>query len=82
MQHKTVSCHISRGLETEEIRQEVLEVMVWPPQILDFNITKSVWDYMQTDLRKPTSTEDLWLVLQDVWNNLSQVPSKTMCKCT
>ena len=82
MQHKTVSCHISRGLETEEIRQEVLEVMVWPPQILDFNITKSVWDYMQTDLRKPTSTEDLWLVFEGTWLRLFQTSCRTMCKCT
>ena len=52
--------------------RKVLEVMVWPPQSPDLNIIESVWDYMkrQKDLRKPTSTEDLWLVLQDVWNNL------------
>ncbi|KAK1800821.1 hypothetical protein P4O66_006005, partial [Electrophorus voltai] len=37
--------------------QEVLEVMVWPPQSPDLNI-ESVWDYMkrQKDLRNPTST--------------------------
>lgn len=52
--------------------QEVLAVKVWPPQSPDLNIIESVWDYMRRrrDLRKPTSTEDLWLVLQDVWNNL------------
>ncbi|KAK1804887.1 hypothetical protein P4O66_019256, partial [Electrophorus voltai] len=40
--------------------QDVLEVMVWPPQSPDLNI-KSVWDHMkrQKDLRKSTSTEDL-----------------------
>ena len=52
--------------------QGVLEVMVWPPQSPDLNIIESVWDSMkrQKDLRQPTSTGDLWLVLQGVWNKL------------
>ena len=52
--------------------QEVLEVMVWPPQSPDLNIIEFVWDSMkrQKYLRQPSSTGDLWLVLQDVWNNL------------
>ncbi|XP_063334838.1 G-protein coupled receptor-associated protein LMBRD2-like isoform X2 [Pelmatolapia mariae] len=51
--------------------QEVLEVMVRPPQSSDLNIIECVWDYMkrQKGLRKPVSTENLWLVLQDLWNN-------------
>ena len=46
--------------------------MVWPPRSPDLNIIKSVWDYMkrETQLRLPKSTEELWLVLQDVWANL------------
>ena len=62
---------IKNYLQRKE-EQKVLEVMGWPPQSPDLNILESVWDYMkrQKDLRKPTSTEHLWLVLQDVWNNL------------
>ncbi|MEQ2160387.1 hypothetical protein GOODEAATRI_033293 [Goodea atripinnis] len=40
------------------------------PQSPDLNIMECVWDYMKKrDVRKPTSTEDLWLVLKDVWSN-------------
>src|SRR4029434_6967919 len=62
---------IKNYLQRKE-EQKVLEVMVWPPQSPDLNIIESVWDYMkrQKDMREPTPTEDLWLVLQDVWNNL------------
>ena len=62
---------IQNYLQRKE-EQGVLEVMVWPPQSPDLNIIESVWDSMkrQKDLRQPTSTGDLWLVLQDVWNNL------------
>ena len=62
---------IKNYLQCKE-EQEVLEVMAWPPQSPDLSIIESVWDNMkrQKDLRKPTSTEDLWLLLQDVWNNL------------
>ncbi|XP_063336344.1 G-protein coupled receptor-associated protein LMBRD2B-like [Pelmatolapia mariae] len=43
--------------------QEVLEVMVRPPQSSDLNIIECVWDYMkrQKGLRKPVSTENLCL---------------------
>ena len=73
---------IKNYLQRKE-EQEVLEVMAWPPQSPDLSIIECVLGNMkrQKDLRKPTSTEDLWLVLQDVWNNLP-VPSKTLCKCT
>ena len=55
--------------------------MIWPPQSSDLNIIKSVRDYIkrQKDLRKPTSTEDLWLVLQDVWNNLPAQFLQKLC---
>ena len=61
---------IKNYLQRKE-EQEVLEVMVWPPQSPDLNIMESVWDYMkrQKDLSQPTSTEHLWFVLQHVWNN-------------
>ena len=38
-------------------------------------------DYMkrQKDLRNPKSTEDLWLVLQDVWNNLPAEFLQKLC---
>lgn len=71
---------IKNYLQRKE-EQEVLEVMVWPPQSPDLNIIESVWDFMkrQKDLRKPTSTEDLWLVLQDVWNNLPAEFLQKLC---
>ena len=71
---------IKNYLQRKE-EQEVLEVMVWPPQSPDLNIIESVWDYMkrQKDLRKPTSTEHLWLVLQDVWNNLPAEFLQKLC---
>lgn len=55
--------------------------MVWPSQSPDLNIIDSVWDYMKRpkDLRKPTSTDDLWLVLQVVWNNLPAVFLQKLC---
>ena len=55
--------------------------MAWPPQSPDLNIIESVWDNMkrQKDLRKPTSTEDLWLVIQDVWNNLPAEFLQKLC---
>lgn len=48
----------------------LLEVMA--TQSTDLNISQSVWDYMTRpkDWSKPTFTESLSLVLQDVWNNL------------
>ena len=33
----------------------------------------------QKDLRNPKSTEDLWLVLQDVWNNLPAEFLQKLC---
>ena len=53
--------------------QEVLEVMVWPHRAL-ISASSSV-----SDLRKPTSTEDQWLVLQDVWNNLPAELLQKLC---
>jgi transposase len=46
--------------------------MVRPPQSPDLNIIESGWDYMKREkhLRLPKYTEELWLVLQDVWANL------------
>lgn len=62
---------IQNYLQRKEV-QEVLEVMAQPPQSPDLDIIECVWDDMkrQKDVRKPTSTEDLWLVLKDVWNDL------------
>ena len=42
---------------------------------------ESVWDHMkrQKNLRQPTSTEHLWLVLQDVWNNLPAEFLQKLC---
>ena len=37
---------IKKYLQRKE-EQEVLEVMVWPPQSPDLNIMESVWDYMK-----------------------------------
>ena len=71
---------IKNYLQRKE-EQEVLEVMAWPPQSPDLSIIQSVWDNMKRrkDLRKPRSTEDLWLVLQDVWNNLPAEFLQRLC---
>ena len=55
--------------------------MVWPPQSPDLNIIKSVWDYMKREkyLRLPKSTDELWLVLQDVWANLPAEFLQKLC---
>ena len=53
---------IKKDLQCKE-EQEVLEVMVRPPQSSDLNIMESVWDYIkrQKDLRKPISTSLLFM---------------------
>ena len=46
--------------------------MEWPPQSPDLNIIEAVWDYldrMQLE-KQPTTAEELWDVLRDVWNNI------------
>jgi len=75
LQHDNDPKHTAKVIKNYLQRKEeqgVLEVMVWPPQSPDLNIIESVWDYMKRkkQLRLPKSTEELWLVLQDVWANL------------
>ena len=46
--------------------------MKWPPQSPDLNIIKAVWDYLDRKKleKQPTTAEELWDVLRDVWNNI------------
>jgi transposase len=55
--------------------------MEWPPQSPDLDTIKSVWDYMKREkhLRLPKSTEELWLVLQEVWPNLPAEFLQKLC---
>lgn len=43
----------------------IYDVMVWPTLSPNLNIIECVQDYIQAqkDLRKPTSIEDLWLII-------------------
>ncbi|MEQ2242695.1 hypothetical protein ILYODFUR_038667 [Ilyodon furcidens] len=50
------------------------------PQSPDLNIMECVWDYMKKrDVRKTTPTEDLWLVLKDVWSNGAAEVLQKLC---
>lgn len=68
----------------KEIEQEVLEVMIWPPQSPDPNTTESNWLHEETkNLRQITSRlpkiQDLWLVLQDEKPSCTQNPWAFVC---
>ncbi|MBN3274473.1 TCB2 transposase, partial [Polyodon spathula] len=84
LQHDNDPKHTAKVIKNYLQRKEeqgVLEVMVWPPQSPDLNIIKSVWDYIKREkqLRLPKSTEELWLVLQDVWANLPAEFLQKLC---
>ena len=53
---------------------ETLTVLDWPPQSPDLNIIEAVWDYLDRERNKkqPKSTEELWQVLEEAWDNLPQ----------
>lgn len=61
---------IRKNLQSKKL--EFLVVMVRSPQCPDLKIIEHVGECMkrQTDMRKPTLTEDLWLVLLGFWKNL------------
>ncbi|XP_073516540.1 N-acetyllactosaminide beta-1,3-N-acetylglucosaminyltransferase 3-like isoform X1 [Phyllobates terribilis] len=58
------------------------KVMIWPTNSPDLNMIKFVWNYMkrQKDLYRPASTEDLLLILQDIWNNFPSVEMPSLSK--
>ncbi|MEQ2284609.1 hypothetical protein AMECASPLE_023400 [Ameca splendens] len=77
--YQLIKCYVSEPKHAAKViknylqckkEQDLLEVMVWTPQSPHLNIMECV--------RKPTSTEDLWLVLQDVWNNLQKLSTSTV----
>ena len=51
-----------------------LTVLDWPPQSPNLNIIEAVWDYLDRERNKkqPKSTEELWQVLEEAWDNLPQ----------
>lgn len=65
-----IQAKVNKNYLQHKEKQEVLEVMASPHTNPDLNIIECVWDIMNLNLRKPKATKDLWLVLQDVWNNL------------
>ena len=46
--------------------------MTWPPQSPDLNPIELLWDELDRRVRKvcPTSTQHLWNILQQEWNNI------------
>ena len=75
---------IKNYLQRKE-EQEVLEVMVWPPQSPDLNIIESVWDYM----KRQKDFEKAYIHIPSVVSSprcleqpTSRVPSITVCKST
>jgi len=53
----------------------MLKNMFWPPQSPDLNPIELLWDELDRRVRNecPTSKNHLWSILQEAWNNLSQV---------
>jgi hypothetical protein len=53
-----------------------VRVLSWPPQSPDLNPIEHLWDEIDRRLRKlydhPTSKDDLWRIIQDVWNDLHE----------
>lgn len=58
--------------------------MAWAPKRHDLNIINCVGLDEETEVyeRNPKSTEALWLVLEDVWNNLPAQFLQNVCKGT
>ena len=52
--------------------QGQLQLMEWPPQSPDLNIIEAVWNYLDRKKQEnqPTTSEELWDVLRDAWNNI------------
>lgn len=53
--------------------ENILKVMVWPPQSPDLNPIELLWDELDRRVRRecPTSKEKLWNILQREWNNIT-----------
>ena len=54
--------------------QRVLELMEWPPHSRDLNIFEAIWDHLDRKKikKQPKSQEELWEVLQNARNNISE----------
>lgn len=52
----------------------VLKIMKWPPQSPDLNPIELLWDELDRNVREecPSSLADLWRLLQESWNKISQ----------
>ena len=53
-----------------------INVLEWPAQSPDLNPIEHIWREVKNQLRKIpkkfTSKENLWDILQDIWNNIDQ----------
>lgn len=58
----------------EQVEQNLLKLMTWPPQSPDLNPIEKLWDELDRRVRKtcPTSKNQLWLMLKREWDTIPQ----------
>lgn len=67
--HTSLLC---RNYLESKARQNILQVMTWPPQSPDLNPIELLWDELDRKVRTecPTSKTNLWNILQNEWKNI------------
>ena len=65
-------CHKAKVVMSYLSEQD-FEIMDWPPQSPDSNPIENLWKTLAVKVmeRNPTTTEDLWVKLQEEWSKIS-----------
>ena len=73
--------HISKVAQ-EWFRIKNVKKLSWPPSSLDMNIIEHVWDQLDALVRArnplPTNKEQLWVALQEEWENFPRKALETL----
>lgn len=69
--HDNARPHVARSVQNF-LRQEEIDVMVWPPRSPDMNPIEHVWDMLgrRVRARDPQNLADLREMLVEEWNNM------------